>query len=161
MRPEPWKTGASATMREKAEIVDTMGDGLIVTDLNGNIIFVNRAMDDYLVENGVDTKEFIGKSALDLPTVRPEDTKKFAKLMKEVVEKGRAGPLEFQDVAGCWGSITVSLLKDTNGDPSALFAVRRDITERKWVEEKIRQQNELLEKVLESLIYPHYVRKAS
>jgi len=146
---------------EKAKIVDVMADGLIVTDLNGNIIFVNRAMEAYLVENSADVREFIGRSALDLPTVRPEDTEKFAELMKEVVEKGRAGPIEFRDVAGYWSSITISLLKDESGNPSALFAVRRDITERKRVEEKIRQQNEYFEKVLESLIYPHYVRKAS
>ena len=125
-----------ATILKGPTIADAMIDGLIVTDLNGNIIFVNRAMDEYLVKNGVDAKELVGRSALDLPTVRPEDTEKFVELMKEVVEKGKAGPLEFQDVAGRWASITVSLLKDANGNPSALFAVRRDITELKRAEEE-------------------------
>ncbi len=125
-----------ATILKGPTIADAMIDGLIVTDLNGNIIFVNRAMEEYLVKNGVDAKELVGRSALDLPTVRPEDTEKFVELMKEVVEKGKAGPLEFQDVAGRWASITVSLLKDANGNPSALFAVRRDVTELKRAEEE-------------------------
>ena len=123
-----------ATVLDGLTIADAMIDGLVVTDPNGNIIFVNRAMDEYLAKNGADAKELVGKSALDLPTVRPEDTEKFVELMKEVVEKGGAGPLEVQDVAGRWASITASLLKDANGNPSALFAVRRDITELKRAE---------------------------
>jgi|GEM_PF-1038910 len=125
-----------ATVLEGPAIADAMIDSLIVTDLDGNIIFINRSMEEYLVENGADAKELVGKSALELPTVRPEDTEKFVELMKEVVEKGRAGPVEFQDVAGRWAGITVSLMKDANGNPSALFAIRRDITELKRSEEE-------------------------
>ncbi len=123
-------------------IIDTMGDGLIVTDLDGNIISVNRAMEEYLIESGADAKELVGKSAFDLPTVRQEDREKFVELMKEVIERERVSPLEFQDTAGRWGSIIVSLLKDQEGNPSALFAIRRDITELKRLQEKERKAEE-------------------
>lgn len=92
-----------ATVLDGLTIVDAMIDGLVVTDLNGNIIFVNRAMEEHLVKNGADAIEIVGKSALDLPTVRPEDTEKFVELMKEVVEKGGGGPLRIPRCRGTLG----------------------------------------------------------
>jgi len=78
---------SAVAAREKAAIVDVTCDGLIVTDLDGNITSVNKAMEEYLAEAGVDVKKFVGESAHHL-------LKKYAELIKETIEKGKAGPLE-------------------------------------------------------------------
>lgn len=83
----------AAAAREKTAIVDVTCDSLIVTDLDGNITSVNKAMDECLAEAGVDVKKFVGKSAHHL-------LKKYAKLIKETMEKVRDGSLEARDTTG-------------------------------------------------------------
>lgn len=65
--------------REKTAIVDVTCDGLIVTDLNGKITSVNKAVEGYFAKAGIDVKKFIGRSAHHL-------LKKYAKLI-ETIEK--------------------------------------------------------------------------
>ena len=141
-----------------ADIIEAMGDGLIVTGLDGNITSVNKAMEEYLAEEGVDVKTFIGKSVFNMPLIRSEDVEKYVGLIKEVIEKGRAGPLEVRSTTGRWGSITVSLLKDAGDNPSALLAVVRDITELKRTEEERmvaaanREKAELIDVIPDALL---------
>jgi len=52
---------------------------------------------------------------------------------------------------------TVVPIIDEKGEISYFESIGRDITERKKAEEKIRQQNEFLESILESLTHPLYV----
>jgi len=131
------KPAAAAAAAAAADVIEAMGDGLIIADLDGNIISMNKAMEEYLAKGGINAKKFIGKSSLDLPTIRPEDVEKFAGLIGEAIKKGRvAGPLEVLDRLGGWDSFTVSLLKDAEGNPCAVFAVVRDITELKRLEEE-------------------------
>ena len=135
-RPAEAKPAEEKPRPAAADIIEAMGDGLIVTDLDGNIISVNKFMEEYLAKAGIDVKKFIGKSVLDLPTTGPEYVEKIAGAMKEVLEKGRAGPLEVHFSTGDWLSFTSSLLKDAESNPSAFFAVVRDITELKRLQEK-------------------------
>jgi len=125
---------SAAALQERATIVDSMGDGLIVTDLDGNLISLNKAMEEYFKKNGVDIKNFTGKSILDLELIRPEEMEKYLGMMKEAVEKGKAGPIETLSAAGDWSSVTCSVLKNPAGSPIAMFAVVRDINELKRAE---------------------------
>ncbi|MEW6069623.1 MAG: PAS domain-containing protein [Candidatus Thermoplasmatota archaeon] len=120
-----------------AAIIEAMSDGIIVTDLDTNIIFLNQAMKNYLTEWGVDPEKYIGKSALDLPILRPEDMEKYMEVMKTVLERGKAGPFEAIGTPGKWTSVTASLLRDEEGKPNAIFAVVRDITKLKRLQEEI------------------------
>lgn len=52
-----------AATREKAAISGFARDGLVTTDLEGNITSVNKAMEEFLAEAGIDVKKFVGKSA--------------------------------------------------------------------------------------------------
>jgi PAS domain S-box-containing protein len=126
----------AAALRERAAIVDAMGDGLILTDLDGNLISFNKSIDEYFTKNGVDIKKFIGKSMLDFPLVRPEYMDGYIGMINEALEKGKAGPMETRDTAGDWSSITCSLLMNPDGSPHAMFAVVRDITGLKRAEEE-------------------------
>jgi len=134
----------AAAIRERAAIVDAMGDGLIVTDLEGNITLVNKA---FLKQFGYKEEELVGTSAVNMPTIKPEDIEKVMGLMKEVIEKGSAGPIEMsgvpRDAKKIYLSFTASVLKDLKGKPIALFAVVRDITEHKKAEETLLQSERL------------------
>jgi PAS domain S-box-containing protein len=52
-------------------------------------------------------------------------------------------------------------LRDEQGNPTAVIEVSRDITERKRAEQKIKQYNEFLNNVIESLSHPFYVIDAN
>nr|MBC8230297.1 PAS domain S-box protein [bacterium] len=132
-------------IRERAAIIDAMGDGLIVTDLEGNITLVNRA---FLELYGYKEEELIGISAVNTPTIKPEHIEKVMGFMKEVIEKGSAGPIEMSGVTGdgkeIHTSFIASLLKDTQDNPTALFAVTRDITETKKLEQELLQSTKMV-----------------
>jgi len=56
-----------------------------------------------------------------------------------------------------WVSETGDVIRDENGRALRMLGVVQDITEHKRAEERIRQQNEFLTSVLESLTHPFYV----
>jgi PAS domain S-box-containing protein len=64
-----------------------------------------------------------------------------------ITKDGRSIPTEY----------TGSAMRDSQGKPMYIIAVGRDISERKRSEEKIRQQNEFLENIIESLTHPFFV----
>ena len=72
--------------------------------------------------------------------LKPEDIEKAMALMKEIIEKGSAKPIEMmsgtKDGREFPCSFTASLIKDAEGNPQNLVAVIRDITELKRAEEK-------------------------
>jgi len=142
----------AAAIRERAAIVDAMGDGLIVVDLEGNITLVNKA---FVKQSGYKEEELIGTSVVNMPTIRPEDIEKVMEFMKEVIEKGSAGPIGMpgvrRDAKEVYLSFTASVLKDPKGKPIALFAVVRDITERKRVEQKLRRSEQRFRELAELL----------
>lgn len=119
------------------KIIETMGDGLIVTDLEGKITSVNRA---FLELEGLEEKEVIGKSAIEY--FAPENKSKYEEFMEKIMENGNAGPIEAtgitKDGKEVATLVSASLLRDAENKPTALFAVVRDITERKEAEEKFK-----------------------
>ena len=119
-------------------IIKGLADGIMIVGLDGEIVNVNPACAKML---GYDTKELIGKNVAELPMyTKPEDIEKAMALMKEIIEKGSAKPIEMmsgtKDGREFPCSFTASLIKDAEGNPQNLVAVIRDITELKRAEEE-------------------------
>ncbi len=145
-----------AELREKEAklraMFDAIGDGVNVTDLEGNIVEVNET---YLRIFGLAGKEdVIGKnaSAFILPKDHPrlvnhiEDALNSVNEVREYILIDSTGR-EF------FGETSVTMIRDSLGNPVGFISVTRDISERKQAEKAIAQKTEELISVEEELRY--------
>ena len=134
-----------------AAVIDAMIDGVTITDMQGRISDFNRAATQQL---GYEKEEAIGETPGELFIVEKEHPRFF-----EAIEKLLSGkPIEASDylVKRKDGtefpvSVSLSVLRGTEGRPNAIVAVHRDITERKRIEQEIQDKNEQLDAQNEEL----------
>ena len=129
--------------------VKMSADSIVIGDLDAKIIDVNEVT---LKMYGTDNKrDIIGKSSFDL--IAPEDREKALAGMKEVLEKEYSKDREYNIIAKDGSRIPVemntAIMKDADGKPIGFVAISRDITERKEMEEKLRQYSEHLEELVQ------------
>jgi len=56
-----------------------------------------------------------------------------------------------KDGASCWSESSFRLVRDSNGKPAGILGVGRDITERKKVEKKLREQTQAMEAAIDGI----------
>ena len=121
-----------------AALMEAMPDGVIITDLEGNITDVNEAI---LRMNKRTREQIIGKFAADV-FLRLEDKEKYMKHLPELLEKGYVKPFEGVGIAKDGTEIptttTLLLMRDAEGNPYRIVTIVRDLTELKHVDELIR-----------------------
>jgi len=141
------------TLRENEEklrsIFNSSPDGILVSDLKGNIIECNKAALDFL---GLSKKnELIGKSSLMF--VEKTDQQKVRKIMKNVLEVGPLINVEYaalnKDGYKFPAEFSASVIKDHSGNPTGFVTIIKDITERKLMENELRLYSERLEELVE------------
>jgi PAS domain S-box-containing protein len=148
--------GIDITERKKAEeelirvsnAVKMSADSIVIGDLDAKIIDVNEVtMKMYGTDN---KRDLIGKSSFDL--IAPEDREKAVAGMKEVLEKeyikGREYNIITKDDSRIPVEMNTAIMKDADGKPIGFVAISRDITERKEMEETLRQYSEHLEELV-------------
>jgi PAS domain S-box-containing protein len=114
------------------DILRTMPDAMILTDMNGTIISTNNASDTIFNRFG---KKLIAKN---ISTCIPEPA--FALLRSSILEKGRITDLETIPAGSETRTISIagSLVQDPYGEPAGMVLVVRDITDRKSAEKALR-----------------------
>ncbi len=135
---------AEEALRESEEklkrMFESATDGIVVTDLNGNIIEVNESA---VRLYGSDSKEkLIGRSAFEF--IAEKDRAQVMEVLKSALEDGqirRNVEITFltEDGREYFAEVSSALLKDASGNPVGFIAITRDITERKKAEEEIRK----------------------
>ena len=120
-------------------IIEQIEDGYFETDLSGNFTFVNNAECRNL---GYTREELIGMN--NRQYVEEKNRNALNNLFIEVYKTGipsKAYALELfnKDGAKAYNEISVSLIRDAEGKPIGFRGIARDVTERRQVEEKIRQ----------------------
>ena len=132
--------------------IEEMLDGVMLVGIDGRLAYMNRACEKLL---GYKADELVGKSALELPTyTESKDKEKAREVLKKVISGGSADPIDMgimnKDGKEIPVSFTASVIKDAQGNPQTLVAVIRDITERKGMEEALRESEELSRGILDT-----------
>ena len=146
--------------RDKAQrYLDIAGVIMEVLDKEGNILLINRKGYEIL---GYSKEELLGKNHFDILT--PERIKAERKGIFRMLMAGETGLFEYQESilltkSGeeriiAWHN---SPLTDEKGEIIGLLSSGNDITAHRQAENKIRQQKEFLQTVIESLTHPFYV----
>ncbi|MCX6818672.1 MAG: PAS domain-containing protein [Candidatus Aenigmarchaeota archaeon] len=131
-------------------VLNTMADGLIIMNPQAEVVRINKAEEQLM---GYKQDELKGDIAFKIG--KPEDIEKQMKMLQEAVEKGRSGPIELTSITKDGREIpvstTFSTLKDERGKVTAVFTVSRDITGQKKAQEAIRESEEKLRSIFESV----------
>jgi len=146
---------AEQVLRQSEEklrfMFEAIGEGITVTDLEGNIVEANEAL---LRMSGYSRKEeLIGRNGLQF--IVEKDRAKAIEDMMKAVDGGYGAAREYTFVDKDGGEFAAeasgSVLRDSTGNPAGFISVIRDITERKQADEALRESEEKLRVMFESI----------
>ena len=128
---------AQESLRESEErfraIISQTVVGIEHADLNGKIKFANQKLAEML---GYSDGELAGLSVREL--TYPDDVDEHLKRLEQMAVTGMPFQIDKRlirkDGSTFWSSVSVSALRDANGQPESAIAVVIDITERKRAE---------------------------
>jgi len=129
---------AEEELRKLSRAVEQSSSTIVITDLDGNIEFVNPA---FARITGYAPEEVIGENTRTLKS--GEHTSEFYQILWETITRGKTWQGEFinrkKNGELYWEAATISPVKDRDGKITHYVAVKEDITARKQAEEMLRQ----------------------
>jgi len=130
-------------------LVETSPDAVVMVDLTNVIIMVNqRAVDMY----GCTSKdELLGKSIFEI--ISPQYIETALRLAGKDSYRKLELVLRRKNGTAFWAELNVTAIKDAQHNPTALFGVIRDITERKEAEKTLQESEELYRTLIEASPY--------
>ena len=142
-------------IRKFSQVVETTSQSVVITNLEGNIVFVNEAL---IKTAGFDNEsEIIGKSFYAF-TDKQGVTKLKQEILPKIFNKDSFYDDEInirkKDNTFYPAEIKGSFIKDETGKPELLVAMFSDITERKQAEAELKAKQNLNELLLSSMPYP-------
>ena len=132
---------AEAALRESEEkyrnILESIQEGYYETDLKGNYVFFNEAFANIL---GVSKNELQGKSYKEF--VDDQGFQKTFETFNQVFRTGKPAMVYGWEAIRKDGSkryleVSISLRKDSAGNPIGFKGIVRDVSERKWAEKAL------------------------
>jgi len=132
-------------------IIDSISDGILVTDLEGKIVEVNNAT---LQKAGYTRKqEIIGQNAFEF--IVQKDQQRFQQdIFDTIAKKDVFDKVEYTlwavDGKKFDAEISSALLRDSEGNPTGFIGVVRDVTSRKKIESNLKSSEERLQAIVEN-----------
>ncbi|MBC8204341.1 MAG: PAS domain S-box protein, partial [FCB group bacterium] len=139
---------AEERIRLLSSSVEQSSEGVTVVDLEGNILFMNKA---FAASHGYTPEELMGKHLSIFHT--PEQMPSVNAANRQIQETGSfSGEIWHtrRDGTVFPSLMHNSLLRDEAGNPIGMICTLRDITEIKQAEEEIRSRKEYLETIMDS-----------
>ncbi len=128
--------------KRQALILEQIHDSVVASDMNGTIIHWNNGAKEM---HGYSYEEIMGKSVYML---YPENALEKIKHMRELVLQNGTCKDEITKITKSGTliqtDVTLSLLKNENGEVIGVIGFSQDITQKKEVENKLQKQTELL-----------------
>ncbi len=151
---------ALEAMRQSEEkyrtFVETIQDGYYEVDLSGRYTFVNDVICDHLQYS---KEELIGRDNRQYQT--EANAKKTIKAFIEVFTTGKPIKALEMEIIRKDGSIqisevSISPVRNAEGQPIAFRGTSRDVTRRKQMEEALRQSEEKYRNIIENMQEPYF-----
>ncbi|MCK5432197.1 MAG: PAS domain S-box protein, partial [Gammaproteobacteria bacterium] len=140
---------AEGQLRKFSRIAEQIPASIMITDIQGNIEYINPK---FTRTSGYTAEEVIGKNPSILKS--GEQSASEYKGLWETISAGREwwGELHNRKKNGelYWESVSISPLRDPEGNITSFLAVKEDITERKLTEDALRESTELLTTIIQS-----------
>jgi diguanylate cyclase (GGDEF)-like protein/PAS domain S-box-containing protein len=154
--PEPDAQALRASEAKYREILETIEDAYYEVDLQGNLVLVNGAFCRLV---GYTSDELIGRSNRDFQS--PDMAANVFRIFHQVFRSGE--PASGFD----WGMIhreghtvvgegSVQLVRDAAGRPAGFRGILRDVTERRRMEQQLRDSEERYRTILETIEDAYY-----
>jgi two-component system response regulator AtoC len=128
-------------------LVNISSDLVAVHDLDDKAKVIDCSPRTFEVIGFKSADELIGKYGLDY--IAPEDRDKALLIRKKIFEEGFVKNMEITmmktDGTRFIGEFNATLIRDAKGNPKYLIGSTKDITERKKMQEKLKQYSEKLE----------------
>ena len=127
------------------DILATMGDALVITDLNGKVLQVNR---EFETMTGFRRSEAFGIE-FPYPWLMDEEMARFVLWISELREKNYLHDFDMnwlsKDKRKLAVSLNTTLLRNSRGEPIAMLNIGRDISERKRLSEELEARSRQIE----------------
>ncbi len=140
---------AEEQIKRLADIVDSSDDAIIGEDLNGIIVSWNRGAEKIY---GYSAREMVGKHIFTL--IPQFEQGKISKIMERVKKGEKVAHYETQrlrkDGTKIDVSVTLSPIRNVDGEITGVSVIARDITERKKAERALIESEEKLNTTIES-----------
>jgi PAS domain S-box-containing protein len=126
-------------------VIDTMSDILLITDLKGRVLQVNRT---FLQNLGYARQECVGQE-FPYPWVLEEEMGRFVLWIANLREKNWLHDFDMtwktkeDDLISM--SLSTTLLRNSYGEPIAMLNIARDITERRRLMKELQRRNRQVE----------------
>jgi PAS domain S-box-containing protein len=150
---------AEAALRRQALTFENMYDGVIITNLEGQILDWNPAAERMF---GYSKDEIIGQSISILH--QPEENAELnAGIIRDITQKSRwSGEINFVRQDGSKGicETTIVAVQDEAGQTISTISVNRDITERKYAELLLRRSEERFQAFMNHSPTPAWITDA-
>ncbi|MGA2623616.1 MAG: PAS domain S-box protein [Bacteroidota bacterium] len=127
------------------KVIDTINDVLLITDLKGNILQVNRA---FMTMLGYSRTEAIGRD-FPYPWLVEEEMGRYVLWISSLRERSWLRDFDMtwrsKDNRMISMSLSTTLLRNSMGEPIAMLNLARDITERKQLAKELERRNQQVE----------------
>ena len=143
------KRGEEALRRSQqrlSAIFNQAAVGIAQVGMDGQYLLVNQKLCDIL---GYTREELLEQTFQDL--MHPDDQEANLKYSRQILSSevsvvSREKCYICKDGSSIWINLTVSLIRDSSGEPKTFIGIVEDISDRKRVEQQIRELNENLER---------------